>query len=47
VRKADLVPPTAQNQGAIEADLREAVQQALAAGRTTDAELTASTGPRR
>ena len=41
MRTADLVPPTAQNQGAIEADLHSAVQEALLAGETTDAALTA------
>ncbi len=41
VREADLVPPTAQNQGAIEEDLRREVQDACAAGEATDAQLTA------
>ncbi|MFB7917163.1 Ni/Fe hydrogenase subunit alpha [Streptomyces sp. NPDC056061] len=38
---AVLVPPTAQNQGAIEGDLRRMVQERLDAGEATDAELTA------
>ncbi|MFE2865996.1 Ni/Fe hydrogenase subunit alpha [Embleya sp. NPDC059259] len=38
---AALVPPTAQNQGAIEEDLRRQVQDRVAAGDPTDAELTA------
>ncbi|WP_405747482.1 nickel-dependent hydrogenase large subunit [Streptomyces sp. NBC_01525] len=38
---AGLVPPTAQNQGAIEEDLRRLVQERLGAGQATDAELTA------
>ncbi|MEU9123259.1 nickel-dependent hydrogenase large subunit [Streptomyces sp. NPDC048506] len=42
VIEADLVPPTAQNQAAIEHDLRRAVQDRLDSGsRGTDAELTA------
>ncbi|MFE7311582.1 Ni/Fe hydrogenase subunit alpha [Streptomyces sp. NPDC057555] len=42
VTDAVLVPPTAQNQGAIEHDLRRAVQHRLDTGdRPTDAELTA------
>ncbi|MFG3259836.1 Ni/Fe hydrogenase subunit alpha [Streptomyces sp. NPDC048172] len=36
-----LVPPTAQNQGAIEEDLRRTTQFALDSGSPTDAELTA------
>ena len=36
-----LVPPTAQNQGAIEEDLRHLVQLRLNSGQPTDAELTA------
>lgn len=41
VMEADLVPPTAQNQGAIEADLLREIQQACAAGHPTDEQLTA------
>ncbi|BAU87847.1 nickel-dependent hydrogenase [Streptomyces laurentii] len=40
VTDARLVPPTSQNQGAIEADLRRIVQDALARGADDDAELT-------
>lgn len=40
VTDARLVPPTAQNQGAIEEDLRRTVQDELARGDATDAELT-------
>ncbi|MFE0677215.1 Ni/Fe hydrogenase subunit alpha [Streptomyces sp. NPDC058867] len=40
VAGAVLVPPTAQNQGAIEADLRRLAQQALSEGDLADAELT-------
>ncbi|WJV44722.1 Ni/Fe hydrogenase subunit alpha [Streptomyces flavofungini] len=40
VTDALLVPPTAQNQGAIEDDLRRTASRALAAGDPTDAELT-------
>ncbi|CAL9650148.1 hypothetical protein SUDANB96_06631 [Streptomyces sp. enrichment culture] len=36
-----LVPPTAQNQGAIEDGLRRLAQQALAGGDPDDGELTA------
>ncbi|MZE75733.1 Ni/Fe hydrogenase subunit alpha [Streptomyces xinghaiensis] len=41
VTAARLVPPTAQNQGAIEADLRSVAQAALDGGDPTDEELTA------
>ncbi|MFJ3793992.1 Ni/Fe hydrogenase subunit alpha [Kitasatospora sp. NPDC090091] len=41
VTDAALVPPTAQNQGAIEADLRRVVQERLGRGEVTNAELTA------
>lgn len=41
VTNAVLVPPTAQNQGAIEEDLRRIVQERLRHGDPTDAELTA------
>ncbi|GCD95833.1 Ni/Fe hydrogenase subunit alpha [Embleya hyalina] len=41
VTDAVLVPPTAQNQGAIEEDLRRQVQDRLDAGDPTDAALTA------
>ncbi|MFD5585781.1 Ni/Fe hydrogenase subunit alpha [Streptomyces sp. NPDC127063] len=41
VTDAVLVPPTAQNQGAIEADLRHLAQQALTAGVLDDGALTA------
>ncbi|WP_327068595.1 Ni/Fe hydrogenase subunit alpha [Kitasatospora sp. NBC_01302] len=41
VTDAVLVPPTAQNQGAIEDDLRRQVQSGLDRGEPTDAELTA------
>ncbi|MEE1784944.1 nickel-dependent hydrogenase large subunit [Streptomyces sp. SP17BM10] len=41
VTDASLVPPTAQNQGAIEEDLRRLVQERMAVGEPTDAELTA------
>lgn len=41
VTDAGLVPPTAQNQGAIEEDLRRIVQRRLGQGNATDAELTA------
>lgn len=40
IESCTIVPPTAQNQGAVEADLRNVVQAALAAGDPTDAELT-------
>ncbi|RLU89208.1 Ni/Fe hydrogenase subunit alpha [Streptomyces griseocarneus] len=40
VTDARLVPPTSQNQGAIEEDLRRIVQDRLARGDATDAELT-------
>ncbi|MCC9306094.1 nickel-dependent hydrogenase large subunit [Kitasatospora sp. RB6PN24] len=40
ITDASLVPPTAQNQGAIEEDLRRLVQERMAAGEPTDAELT-------
>ncbi|MCQ4084791.1 nickel-dependent hydrogenase large subunit [Streptomyces sp. RB6PN25] len=40
VTDANLVPPTAQNQGAIEEDLRRLVQEHLGSGEPTDAELT-------
>lgn len=40
VTNAVLVPPTAQNQDAIEEDLRRTVQEQLRAGEPTDAELT-------
>ncbi|MET7298803.1 nickel-dependent hydrogenase large subunit [Embleya sp. NPDC005575] len=40
VTDATLVPPTAQNQGAIEEDLRRIVQERLRDGDATDAELT-------
>ncbi|MFI6845199.1 nickel-dependent hydrogenase large subunit [Kitasatospora sp. NBC_00085] len=40
VTDAVLVPPTAQNQDAIEEDLRRTVQELLRAGEPTDAELT-------
>ncbi|WP_413251680.1 nickel-dependent hydrogenase large subunit [Streptomyces spectabilis] len=40
VTDALLVPPTGQNQGAIEADLRRTASRALAARDVTDAELT-------
>jgi sulfhydrogenase subunit alpha len=40
VTDARLVPPTAQNQGAIEEDLRTLVQDRLTSGDATDAELT-------
>ncbi|MCX3059945.1 Ni/Fe hydrogenase subunit alpha [Streptomyces beihaiensis] len=39
--EAVLVPPTAQNQGAIEEDLRRMVEERLGGGAATDAELTA------
>ncbi|MCW7943788.1 dehydrogenase [Streptomyces hygroscopicus] len=39
ITEASLVPPTAQNQGAIEEDLRVLVQAALAQGPTSDADL--------
>jgi coenzyme F420-reducing hydrogenase alpha subunit len=38
---ASLVPPTAQNQGAIEDDLRRLVGERLRTAEPTDAELTA------
>ncbi|MGW1679695.1 Ni/Fe hydrogenase subunit alpha [Saccharopolyspora sp. NPDC002376] len=38
--EVSIVPPTAQNQGAIEDDLRHLVQESLDSGRTADAELT-------
>ncbi|WBO62206.1 Ni/Fe hydrogenase subunit alpha [Streptomyces camelliae] len=38
---ASLVPPTAQNQGAIEEDLRRLVEERLGSGEPTEAELTA------
>jgi sulfhydrogenase subunit alpha len=41
VTDANLVPPTAQNQGAIEEDLRRVVQQRLREGDPGDEELTA------
>ncbi|MFD7982209.1 Ni/Fe hydrogenase subunit alpha [Kitasatospora indigofera] len=41
VTDAVLVPPTAQNQDAIEEDLRRTVQEQLRSGDPTDAELTA------
>ncbi|MFI6985983.1 Ni/Fe hydrogenase subunit alpha [Embleya sp. NPDC050154] len=41
VTDAVLIPPTAQNQGAIEEDLRRLVQRRLGDGEVTDAELTA------
>ncbi|WLQ44925.1 nickel-dependent hydrogenase large subunit [Streptomyces laculatispora] len=41
VTDASLVPPTAQNLGAIEEDLRRIVQERLGDGDPTDAELTA------
>lgn len=41
ITDADLIPPTAQNQGAIEEDLRRLVQERLDHGQPTDAELTA------
>ncbi|MEU9044640.1 MULTISPECIES: nickel-dependent hydrogenase large subunit [unclassified Kitasatospora] len=41
VTDASLVPPTAQNQGAIEEDLRRLVRERMAVGEPTDAELTA------
>ncbi|MDF3288702.1 Ni/Fe hydrogenase subunit alpha [Streptomyces silvisoli] len=41
VTDANLVPPTAQNQGAIEEDLRRTVRHLLRTGEPTDAELTA------
>ncbi|MET8743481.1 nickel-dependent hydrogenase large subunit [Streptomyces sp. NPDC004728] len=41
VTDASLVPPTAQNLGAIEEDLRRVVQERLGDGDPTDAELTA------
>ncbi|MCQ4042299.1 Ni/Fe hydrogenase subunit alpha [Streptantibioticus rubrisoli] len=41
VTDASLVPPTAQNQGAIEEDLRRTVRGRLRDGEPTDAELTA------
>jgi coenzyme F420-reducing hydrogenase alpha subunit len=37
--EADLVPPTSQNQAAIEEDVRGAVSRRLRVGETTDAEL--------
>ncbi|MDH6574677.1 nickel-dependent hydrogenase large subunit [Kitasatospora sp. MAP5-34] len=40
VTDASLVPPTAQNQGAIEEDLRRIVQERMRDGDPTDAELT-------
>ncbi|MFD8993571.1 Ni/Fe hydrogenase subunit alpha [Streptomyces abikoensis] len=40
VTDARLVPPTSQNQGAIEEDLRRVVQDRITHGDTTDAELT-------
>jgi coenzyme F420-reducing hydrogenase alpha subunit len=40
VTDASLVPPTSQNQAAIEEDLRRQVQERLARGTPTDAELT-------
>ncbi|MFJ1704951.1 Ni/Fe hydrogenase subunit alpha [Kitasatospora sp. NPDC088346] len=40
VTEAVLVPPTAQNQDAIEEDLRRTVEDGLRTGRPTDAELT-------
>ncbi|MFG2177732.1 Ni/Fe hydrogenase subunit alpha [Streptomyces abikoensis] len=40
VTDARLIPPTSQNQGAIEEDLRRVVQDRLTHGDTTDAELT-------
>jgi coenzyme F420-reducing hydrogenase alpha subunit len=40
VTEACLVPPTAQNQDAIEEDLRSQVQRRIQAGEPTDAELT-------
>ncbi|MGW3498052.1 Ni/Fe hydrogenase subunit alpha [Streptomyces sp. NPDC001020] len=39
VTEASLIPPTAQNQGAIEEDLRSLVQAALNRGQTSDADL--------
>lgn len=39
VTQTRLIPPTAQNQGAIEEDLRHTVQAALARGRTSDSDL--------
>ncbi|GAA3784639.1 Ni/Fe hydrogenase subunit alpha [Streptomyces chiangmaiensis] len=39
VTQARLIPPTAQNQGAIEEDLRNLVQAALARGHMSDADL--------
>ncbi|MGW1163445.1 Ni/Fe hydrogenase subunit alpha [Streptomyces sp. NPDC002513] len=39
VTQACLIPPTAQNQGAIEEDLRDLVQAALRRGHTSDADL--------
>ncbi|MGC0314494.1 Ni/Fe hydrogenase subunit alpha [Kitasatospora acidiphila] len=41
ITDASLVPPTAQNQGAIEEDLRRLVQERLTDGDATDADLTA------
>ncbi|SCK15845.1 Ni/Fe hydrogenase subunit alpha [Streptomyces sp. WMMB 322] len=41
VTDAVLVPPTSQNQGAIEEDVRRALQERLGAGPATDAELAA------
>ncbi|GHJ38493.1 hypothetical protein Sm713_41020 [Streptomyces sp. TS71-3] len=41
VNEASLVPPTSQNQGAIEDDLRRQVQQRRDHASATDAELTA------
>ncbi|MEU8585860.1 nickel-dependent hydrogenase large subunit [Streptomyces sp. NPDC048664] len=41
IGQACLIPPTAQNQGAIEADLRATVQAALARGESSDTELAA------
>ncbi|KUJ66835.1 dehydrogenase [Streptomyces albus subsp. albus] len=40
VTDAQLIPPTSQNQGAIEEELRRVVQDELARGHATDAELT-------
>jgi coenzyme F420-reducing hydrogenase alpha subunit len=39
ITAANLIPPTAQNQGAIEEDLRRTVQAALERGETSDAHL--------
>ncbi len=41
VAEADLVPPTAQNQGAIEEDVRRSVELRLRSGEASDAQLTA------